>query len=46
LHHKYFLTAASARGRAMLVLMVPAAGDRKVFSSDSSIRFGDAAEPR
>jgi len=46
LHHQYFLTAASARGRAMLVLMVPAAGDRKVFSSDSSIRFGDAAEPR
>jgi len=44
LRQQYFLTESSAPGQAVLVLMIPAAGDRKVFSSDSSIQFGETPE--
>ena len=44
LHQQYFLTTSSTRGRAVVVLMTPGMGDRKMFSSDSSIQFGDPGE--
>jgi hypothetical protein len=44
LRHPYFLTASSARGRAVLVLLSVAEGARKVFSSESQIQFGEPAE--
>jgi hypothetical protein len=43
LNGQFFLTQASAPGRAFVTVLVPGLGERKVFSSDSSIRFDDTA---
>lgn len=41
LRGRYFMTEASASGQALVTLLVPGKGERKVFSSDSSIQFQD-----
>jgi hypothetical protein len=40
----YFSAQPAARGRNLVVLIAEGPGDRKTFSSESAIRFGDTAK--